>query len=43
MSDRFYNWLARKYGWGKETFSKLDEEFQEVLINEFSSIAASYL
>ena len=42
MSDIFYDWLARKYGWSDETFADLDEEFQEMLINEFSSIAASY-
>lgn len=42
MSDIFYDWLARKYGWGEETFVELDEEFQEKLITEFCSIAASY-
>ena len=42
MSDRFYNWTARKYGWGEETFAKLDEELQESLISEYASIAASY-
>lgn len=42
MSDKFYNWLARKYGWGEETFSNLDEDFQNVLVREYSSIASSY-
>lgn len=42
MSDRFYAWLARKYGWSDETFAELGEDFQEKLIGEFSSIAASY-
>lgn len=42
MSERFYNWLARKYGWSDETFSELDEDFQNTLVKEFSSIAASY-
>lgn len=42
MSDKFYDWLVRKYGWSDETFVELDEDFQEALINEFSSIAASY-
>ena len=42
MSDRFYDWLSRKYGWSDETFLELDEEFQDALILEFSSIAASY-
>lgn len=42
MSDRFYDWLVRKYGWSDETFADLDEDFQEKLIGEFSSIAASY-
>lgn len=40
--DRFYDWLARKYGWGEETFAELDEDFQESLIAQFCSIAASY-
>lgn len=35
MSSKFYNWLARKYGWGEETFDKLDEDFQETLVREF--------
>lgn len=42
MSDKFYNWLARKYGWGELTFSTLDEDFQETLVREYCSIAASY-
>lgn len=42
MNDKFYDWLARKYGWGEETFAELDEDFQEDLIAEFCSIAASY-
>lgn len=42
MSDRFFNWLARKYGWSEETFSKLDEDFRESLIREYASIVASY-
>ena len=42
MSEQFYNWLARKYGWSEETFEELDEEFQEVLICEYASIVSSY-
>ena len=42
MSEAFYNWLARKYGWGEETFEALGEEFQEALIREYTSIRASY-
>lgn len=42
MSDRFIDWLARKYGWSDETFSELDEEFQNTLIYEYASIVASY-
>jgi len=42
MSEAFYNWLARKYGWGEETFQELNEEFQENLIREYASIRASY-
>ena len=42
MSDKFFDWLARKYGWSEETLSMLDEEFQETLVNEYCSIAASY-
>lgn len=42
MSDKFFEWLARKYGWSDETFVQLDQEFQDTLIREFASIAASY-
>jgi hypothetical protein len=42
MSERFYNWLARKYGWSDETFGELDEDYQNTLISEFCSIAGSY-
>ena len=42
MSERCYNWLSRKYGWSDETFSELDEDFQNALISEFCSIAGSY-
>ena len=43
MSDRFFDWLIRKYGWGREEWKEdLDEDFQEVLIREYASIAASY-
>lgn len=42
MEEKFYNWLARKYGYDKEMFSELDSEFQEVLISEYCSIVASY-
>lgn len=42
MNERFFNWLTRKYGWSEDTFSELDEEFQESLIQEYCSIVASY-
>lgn len=43
MSDKFFNWLIRKYGWGREEWENdLDEEFQEKLICEYASIIASY-
>lgn len=45
MSDAFYNWLRRKYGWGEETFLEIgedDPEFAESLVKEYCSIAVSY-
>ena len=42
MSEQFYNWLGRKYGWSEETFAELDEDFREVLIREYCSIVSSY-
>lgn len=45
MDERFYDWLARKYGFGKEYFEQLEKEdsdFAESLIREYCSIAASY-
>ena len=40
--ERFFNWLARKYGYDDEMFYKLDEDFQDILEREYASIAASY-
>lgn len=43
MSDKFFSWLIRKYGWGREEWENdLDEEFQEKLIREYVSIVTSY-
>ena len=43
MNDRFFDWLIWKYGWGREGWEEdLDEDFQEVLVCEYASIAASY-
>lgn len=42
MDERFYNWLARKYGFDRTQLPELDEEFQEVLIREYCSIVCSY-
>lgn len=42
LKETFYNWLARKYGWGEETYKSLDEEFQDVLLQEFNEIRRSY-
>lgn len=42
IKDVFYNWLARKYGWGEETYKALDEEFQASLLQEFNEIRRSY-
>lgn len=43
MNDRFFDWLIRKYGWGREEWEEdPDEDFQEVLICEYASVAASY-
>lgn len=42
MSEKFYNWLSRKYGFWPEKFEQLDKDFQESLINEYASIVCSY-
>ena len=42
MSERFYNWLARKYGFDRSEFTELDEDFQESLLREYASIVMSY-
>lgn len=42
MSERFFHWLARKYGWGAEAYNQFDEDFQESLYREYLSICASY-
>ena len=42
IKDIFYNWLARKYGWGEETYRSLDEDFQDTLLQEFNEIRRSY-
>lgn len=43
MNDRFFDWLIRKYGWGREEWEEdLDEDFQKKLVREYASIAASY-
>lgn len=39
MPDKFYDWLARKYGFWKSWFYEQDEEYQETLIREYCSIA----
>lgn len=42
MSERFYAWLSRKYGFDREIFAGLDEDFQDVLVREYVSIVTSY-
>lgn len=45
MSEKFFDWLARKYGFGKEYFEQLekdDPDFAELLIREYCSIASSF-
>lgn len=45
MSEKFFDWIARKYGIWKEYFEQLEEDdpdFSESLVREFSSIASSY-
>lgn len=45
MSEKFYNWLCRKYGWGEAEFLEIernDPEFADSLFREYASIAASY-
>ena len=42
MSEKFYGWLVRKYGWDEETFWEQEEDFREKLVAEYASIAASF-
>ena len=45
MSEKFYRWLCHKYGWGKEQYEEIerdDPDFADLLLAEYSGIAASY-
>lgn len=39
MSDKFFDWLSRKYGLWEAKFRELDDESRENLIREYCSIA----
>ena len=38
----FFDWLARKYGWGETTFCTFEEDFKTTLLNEYNEIRKSY-